>query len=98
MRGAKAIALPFQPQCHNRTTPTTHPRLTPMTLKQQLLQEIEQIPEPLLSQILDFLLFIKERHSEEDITEQEHANIIAAQNAYQAGDYLTLEEYEATQP
>ena len=69
-----------------------------MTLKQQLLQEIEQIPEPLLPQLLDFLLFIKERHSEEDITEQEQANIIAAQNAYQAGDYLTLEEYEATQP
>lgn len=69
-----------------------------MTLKQQLLQEIEQIPDPLLAQLLDFLLFIKERHSEEDITEQEHANIIAAQNAYQAGDYLTLEEYEATQP
>ena len=68
-----------------------------MTIKEQLLQEIEQAPEPLVSQLLDFLLFIKERHIEEEITEEEQANIIASLKDYQEGNYLTLEEYEAMQ-
>ena len=68
-----------------------------MTLKEQLLQEIEQAPDPLVSQLLDFLLFIKERHIEEEITEEEQANIIASLKDYQEGSYLTLEEYEAMQ-
>lgn len=67
-----------------------------MTLKEQLIREIEQIPAPLLSELLDFLLFIKERHIQEDITEEEKANIIASQLAYQEGDYLTLDEYESS--
>jgi hypothetical protein len=68
-----------------------------MTLKEQLIKEIEQTPDTLLTELLDFLLFIKERHTEIEITEEEQANIIASESAYQAGDYLTLEEYEATQ-
>jgi len=68
-----------------------------MTLKEQLLQEIEQAPDPLVSQLLDFLLFIKERHLEEEITEEEQVNIIASLKDYQEGNYLTLEEYEAMQ-
>ena len=68
-----------------------------MTLKEQLLQEIEQTPDPLVSQLLDFLLFIKERHIEEEITETEKVNIIASLKDYQEGSYLTLEEYEAMQ-
>jgi hypothetical protein len=68
-----------------------------MTLKEQLLQEIEQAPDPLVSQLLDFLLFIKERHVEEEITETEKVNIIASLKDYQEGSYLTLEEYEAMQ-
>ena len=68
-----------------------------MTLKEQLLQEIEQAPDPLVSQLLDFLLFIKERHVEEEITETEKVNIIASIKDYQEGSYLTLEEYEAMQ-
>jgi hypothetical protein len=68
-----------------------------MTIKEQLLQEIEQAPDPLVSQLLDFLLFIKERHIEEEITEEEQANIIASLKDYQEGNYLTLEEYEAMQ-
>ena len=59
MRRATAIALTFQPRCHNKTTPTIHPQLNPMTLKQQLLQEIEQIPEPFLPQILQFIQTLK---------------------------------------
>lgn len=66
-------------------------------LKEQLLEEIEQIPEPLLSQLLDFTLFIKGRYVEPDITEEEEASIIASKAAYDAGDYLTLEEYETIQ-
>lgn len=38
-----------------------------MTLREQLLQEIEQIPEPLLSQVLDFTLFIKHRHGGDSV-------------------------------
>ncbi len=68
-----------------------------MTLKEQLIKEIEQTPDTLLTELLDFLLFIKERHTAIEITEEEQANIIAAESAYQAGDYLTLEEYETTQ-
>ena len=65
--------------------------------KQQLLKEIEQIPEPFLSQLLDFALFLKEKYVEEDISQEEEENIAAAKSAYDAGDYLTLEEYEAQQ-
>jgi len=65
-----------------------------MTLKEQLIKEIEQTPDTLLTELLDFL---QERHTAIEITEEEQANIIASESAYQAGDYLTLEEYEATQ-
>ena len=68
-----------------------------MTIKKQLLQEIEQAPDPVVSQLLDFLLFIKERHIEEEITEEEQANIIASLKDYQEGNYLTIEEYKAIQ-
>jgi hypothetical protein len=33
-----------------------------MTTKEQLLQEIENSPEPLLQEVLDFLLFARSRH------------------------------------
>ena len=67
-----------------------------MTVKEQIIQEIEQVPDSLLSQLLDFLLFIKVRHIEEDITDEERACIVASQAAYQEGDCLTLEEYEVS--
>ena len=70
-----------------------------MTLKQQLIQEIEKIPEPLVSQLLDYVIFLKQRHSEEDITEEditkeEEMNILQSLKEYEAGDYVTLEEYK----
>ncbi len=68
-----------------------------ISLKEQLLEEIDQIPEPLLSQLLDFALFIKGRYVEDGISEEEQANITASKLAYNTGDYLTLEEYKATQ-
>ncbi|MEA5536375.1 DUF2281 domain-containing protein [Crocosphaera sp. XPORK-15E] len=72
-----------------------------MTIKEQLIKEIEHIPDSLLGQLLDYVLFLKERHieeeiGEEEISEEERDNIIASESAYQSGDYLTLEEYEAS--
>ena len=68
-----------------------------LSLKEQLHEEIERIPEPLLSQVLDFALFIKDRYVEDYISEEEKEIITASKLAYGAGDHLTLEEYEATQ-
>ncbi len=64
-----------------------------MNIKEQLIKEIDQIPEPLLSQLLDFALFIKARYVEDDISEEERATIAASKLDYEAGDYMTLEEY-----
>lgn len=70
-----------------------------MSIKEQLIQEIEQTPEDLISELLDFLLFIKQRYnSEDEITEQEKINIAISLEDYQAGDYITLGEYEEKQP
>ena len=66
-----------------------------MNIKEQLIKEIDQIPEPLLSQLLDYALFIKTRYRSDDITEEEKASIAASKLAYEVGDYVTLEEYEA---
>jgi hypothetical protein len=66
-------------------------------LKEQLHKEIDRIPEPLLSQLLDYALFIKRRYVEDDISEEEQASIAASKLDYEAGDYMTLEEYEASQ-
>lgn len=66
-----------------------------MTLKEQLLQEIEQAPDALVPQLLDFFLFLKERYSETEITEEE-ANILGSLQDYQAGHYLTLEEKDSS--
>jgi hypothetical protein len=68
-----------------------------MTLKDKLIQEIDKIPESLISQVFDFVLFIKDRYNQEEITEQEYINISNSLKEYEAGDYLTLEEYEASQ-
>ena len=39
---------------------------------------------------------MNDRYIEEEVTEEEQANIIASQVDYEAGDYLTLEEYEVS--
>ena len=59
-----------------------------MNLKEQLLKEIDQIPEHLLSQVLDFTLSIKARYVEDDISEEERATIAASKLDYEAGDYM----------
>jgi len=67
-----------------------------MSIKEQLFQEIEQISEHLISELLDLLLLLKKRYNNE-ITEQEKINIAISLKDYQAGDYITLEEYEEKQ-
>lgn len=70
-----------------------------MTLKEQLIQEIEQIPDDLLSKLLDYLICLKEGQidEEEEITEEEKDMIAASQVAYDLGDYISLDEYEESQ-
>ncbi|MEB3275298.1 MAG: hypothetical protein VKJ85_16080 [Prochlorothrix sp.] len=68
-----------------------------MTPKEQILQEIEQVPDSLLTETLDFLLFLKARYAEDFPTPAEASQIAAAQAAYQDGDYVTLDTYEAEQ-
>jgi len=68
-----------------------------MTIKEELIHELEQTPEIFLTEVLDFLLFIKSRHTEEEITPAEQKAMIAAQIAYDTGDYLTLDQYVANQ-
>lgn len=53
-----------------------------MTLKQQLIEEIEEIPESLISQLLDYVLFLKERYVEEDISKEEEINILQSLKDY----------------
>ena len=63
-----------------------------MTVKERLLQEIEQLSDDSLAELLTVVLLIKERQDKEDISEEEKANIIQARLDYEAGDYVTLEE------
>jgi hypothetical protein len=37
------------------------------------------------------------KSKEEEITTEEKENILSSQTAYLSGDYLTLDQYEATQ-
>jgi hypothetical protein len=68
-----------------------------MTIKEKLIQEVENISESLLVETLDFVLFLKSRYAEEEITPQEKESILSSQTAYLSGDYLTLDQYEAAQ-
>jgi len=66
-----------------------------MTIKEQLIQEIEQAPDAMLQELLDFLRRLKE--SQDDaLTAEESANIVAARQAYQHGEYQTLEQSAET--
>ncbi len=38
-----------------------------MNTKDLLLQEIEQVPEPILDEVLDFLRFLKAKHKQEEL-------------------------------
>ncbi|MBW4505281.1 MAG: DUF2281 domain-containing protein [Scytonematopsis contorta HA4267-MV1] len=40
-----------------------------MTIKEQITQEIEKLPEPLLQEILDFVQFLQTKHQAREIRE-----------------------------
>ena len=41
-----------------------------MNAKELIIQEIEQVPEPLLDEVLDFLRFLKAKHEREKLEAQ----------------------------
>ena len=65
-----------------------------MTVKERLLQEIEQLSDDSLAELLRVVFLIKERRDEEEILEEEKAKIIQARLDYEAGDSMTLDEFE----
>jgi hypothetical protein len=67
-----------------------------MTIKEKLIQEVDNFSESLLVETLDFVLFLKSRYVDEEITPEEKESILSSQTAYLSGDYLTLDQYEAT--
>ncbi|MGJ5676698.1 MAG: DUF2281 domain-containing protein [Nostochopsis sp.] len=40
-----------------------------MTIKEQITQELEKLPEPLLQEILDFVQFLQTKHQQRNILE-----------------------------
>ena len=68
-----------------------------MTIKEQLIQEVEAFPDALLAEAFDFVLFLKTRYIDAEITTEEQDTILASQAAYELGDYLTLEQYASNQ-
>ena len=67
-----------------------------MTIKEQLIQEVETFPDALLAEALDIMLFLKTRYIDTEITTEEQEAIAASQSA-ELGDYLTLEQYISNQ-
>ncbi|MDJ0743579.1 MAG: DUF2281 domain-containing protein [Xenococcaceae cyanobacterium MO_167.B27] len=62
-----------------------------MNLKKSLFQEIEQIPESLLPEVLNFVQFLKYKH------QQEKPETALLSESVLAKDWLTSEEDEAWQ-
>ena len=62
-----------------------------MNAKESLVQEIEQIPESLLPEILNFVQFLKYKH------QQEQRETVLLSESILAKDWLTPEEDEAWQ-
>ncbi len=62
-----------------------------MTIKEQLLQEIDKTPEPLLEEVLDFLQFLQNKHR------QDKLEITFLSELSLQKDWLKPEEEEAWQ-
>jgi hypothetical protein len=62
-----------------------------MTIKEQLLQEIDKTPEPLLQEVLDFLQFLQNKHR------QDKLEITLLSELSLQKDWLKPEEEEAWQ-
>jgi hypothetical protein len=65
-----------------------------MNNKDKLLQVIDQSSEFFIEELLNFALSLSEQYDSEELTEAEKKMVMEAEQAYQAGDYITLEEYE----
>ena len=63
-----------------------------MNYKEQIIQEIEHIPAPLLGEVLDFIQFLKQKHPLPETWE----TALLSQSSLQK-DWLTPEEDEAWQ-
>lgn len=61
-----------------------------MKTKQEIIQEIQSIPEPLLSEILDFVQFLKQKHITNKSIDLKETNNLEK-------DWLKPEENEAWQ-
>ncbi len=63
-----------------------------MNSKEQIIQQIEYIPEPLLNEVLDFIQFLKYKH----IDSKKLETALLSESSLQK-DWLTTEEDEAWQ-
>jgi hypothetical protein len=62
------------------------------SLKDRLVQEIDRTPDSLLPEVLDFLLFVNQKHR------QDNAETLAFSESSLQKDWLQPEEDEAWQP
>jgi hypothetical protein len=66
--------------------------MEPTNLKEQLLQEINQTPTPILKEVLDFLLFVRSKEMQ-----REELKISLLSEPIIAEEWLTPEEDKAWQ-
>ena len=66
-----------EPAVHSATDASVKQSAKP-TIRDQLRQEIEQTPDEMLASILDFLLFLKSRHSSSAIAQPQPASTAAS--------------------
>ncbi len=63
-----------------------------MNYKEQIIQQIEHIPEPLLNEVLDFIQFLKYKH----LSQKKLETALLSESSLQK-DWLTSEEDKAWQ-
>lgn len=63
-----------------------------MNSKEQIVQQLENIPEPLLNEVLDFIQFLKYKH----LSQENLETALLSESALQK-DWLNPEEDEAWQ-
>ena len=71
-----------------------------MNFKEQIIEEIEYIPEPLLNEIIDFIQFLKQKHLSHNQLEIEEINPLETALLSESSltqDWQTKEEDEAWQ-
>ena len=54
-----------------------------MQPKEQIIQEVENLPEPLLRETLDFILFLKARYSEADVPPEDEKILLTSPQTQQ---------------